>query len=205
MLEITSTALVLPSPFFFLTQYFKSKWSGGLWFWPLSSIPEICSSVFLILPWLLFGDPPAPPPLQTSQLPQYSQYSLKHHYMEHYYLLSILSINLKNIGKLLWAITVLREKGQKRGCALKVHVEIVCHLEYILHFLLKQKTLDISEASQYISIKPLSCFAFLEVLIYFLKVFLLAYIFPTYFLLLTPQRESFKRQEPPGDEDVLDL
>lgn len=125
--------------------------------------------------------------------------------MEHYYLLSILSINLRNIGKLLWAITVLREKGQKRGCALKVHVEIVCHLGYILHFLLKQKTLDISEASQYISIKPLSCFSFLEVLIYFLKVFLLAYIFPTYFLLLTPQRESFKRQEPPGDEDVLDL
>lgn len=66
--------------------------------------------------------------------------------MEHYYLLSILSINLRNIGKLLQAITVLGEGGQKRGCALKVCVEIVCHLGYILHFLLREKERDILEA-----------------------------------------------------------
>lgn len=47
--------------------------------------------------------------------------------MEHYYLLSILSINLRNTGKLLWAITVPTEKGQERGCALKVYVQKVCH------------------------------------------------------------------------------
>jgi len=36
--------------------------------------------------------------------------------------------------------------------------------------------------------------------------FLLACVFfATHFLLLTPLRESFKMQEPPGDEDVLDL
>jgi len=31
--------------------------------------------------------------------------------MEHHYLLSILSINLRNIGKLSWAIIVLTEEG----------------------------------------------------------------------------------------------
>lgn len=67
--------------------------------------------------------------------------------MEHYYLLSTLSSNLRNISKLLWAITVLTEKGKKRGCVLKVCLKIVCHLGYILHFLLKEKELDISEAN----------------------------------------------------------
>lgn len=37
-------------------------------------------------------------------------------------------------------------KRTKRACALKVYVEIVCRLGYILHFLLKEKELAISEA-----------------------------------------------------------
>lgn len=49
--------------------------------------------------------------------------------MEHYYLLPILSINLRNTGELLYGqwlcCAVLREEGQEKGCALKACVETV--------------------------------------------------------------------------------
>lgn len=111
---------------------------------------------------------PLVPRYRLPQLPQYSQYSLKHRDMEHYYLLSILSINLRNTSKLLWAITVLTEKGQKRGCAWKASMENI--LLFWIHFVFSSKgkiTRYFRSKAKSISIKPLSSSALSEVLIFF--------------------------------------